>query len=259
MEARIDKKLLRFETEFLQNTVGPSLAKIIADRHGHIRFTQTTSSAIKEIADYARTDEESVKAPNDTEILQKIFCALSSADDGAARQKSKDALNRFHSLCEIMATDEGMLNAFGISVGTAYRIKMLATICLYDGRRKILLRNGRASALYFGQMYKGGTSESAVGFLDGEFCLIETAEISHINEIAELSKKINAKNVITAKRIKSTFDADNKELERAKELRAQLEAVGAKLLDSYIFTPEGTATLGLTPFSEELKYSIVGN
>ena len=258
MEATIDKKLLRFETEFLEAVVGPSLAKIIADRHGHIKFTPTTATAIKEIADYSESGETK-KSPHDKAVLQKILSTLKQNDKKWAKDISESALNRFHSLMEILATDEGMLNAFGISVGMAYRIKMLATICLYDGSKKIILRNGRASALYFGQMYKGGLSEKAVGFLDGKYCLTEAAEISDINEIANKAKELKAKYVIGAKRIKSESDIDNTALERAKELKSKLNSVGIKLVDSYIFTPNSTATLALTTFSDELKYTVVEN
>lgn len=255
MEKEGKIKTLRDSSEYLKCAGLPSeLVELLTERYGMVLLTDATKAAIEKIAQYAVGCNFAAPAPHDEEILNTVLSAAAIGDENAVREKTEALLDRFHTLLGIFGADAEYLAALGIPFAATVRILMLATICLWDGKRKIKIKNGRDSAKYFGEIYRGGENLYAVGFIDDNFCLIETTELSEDDAIATRAKELSARYVICSTVIPDINNAPSGEINRAKDLSEKLEKVGAKLLDRYIFFPNGKATLGLSPFADELKY-----
>ena len=255
MEKESKIKTLRDSGEYMKSAGLPSeLIELLTKRYGMVLLTDATKAAIEKISQYAVGCNFAAPAPHDEEILNTVLSAAAIGDENAVREKTEALLDRFHTLLGIFSADAEFLAALGIPFAATVRILMLATICLWDGKRKIKIQNGRDSAKYFGEIYRGGESLYAVGLIDENFCLIETVELTDDDAIAARAKELNARYVICSTVIHDSNNAPSGELNQAKALSEKLERVGAKLLDRYIFFPNGRATLGLSPLANELKY-----
>lgn len=246
-------RILSNDKAFLESVGLPAgLVEYLSKPYGNIKMTDETKAAIEKIAKLA-FGELILPAFNDGEIIYRVLSTL--MDEKAAYEKTEALLNRFHSLLGIFSADAEYIAALGLSLAATIRLLMLSSICLWDGKANIFIKNGRDSAKYFGEIYRAGKSDHAVGFIDDDFCLIETTELAGDDDIVSRAKALNAKYVICSTVVSDSNNAPSGELQKAKALSEKLDGVGAKLLDRYIFFPNGRATLGLTPFSDELKYS----
>lgn len=254
MEKESNDKILSNDKAFLESVGLPAgLVEYLANPYGNIKMTDETKAAIEKIAKLV-FGELKLSALNDGEIIYRVLSTLLD-DEAAAYEKTEALLNRFHSLLGIFGADAEYIAALGLSLATTIRLLMLSSICLWDGKANIFIKNGRDSAKYFGEIYHAGKSDHAVGYMDDDFCLIETTELAGDDEIASRAKALNAKYVICSTYVSDSKNAPSGELQKAKALSEKLDGAGAKLLDKYIFFPNGRATLGLTPFADELKYS----
>ncbi len=244
----MDEKLFAESKDRLIELGVPSeLAEEFCEDYGRMKFGAAIECAIKEIVEYSHSYNGK---DGDAAILGRIISALRLD----CKLSAEVMLKRFHSLIEIIDMDEDYRPDYIGTVGELYRLIMLIKICLWDGRKKILLRNGLSSLLYFDEVYAGGNFKNAVVYLDGDYCVLETAQTFETDEIVARAKELEAKYVIKAKKMGAIGRAASVALDIAKTLYGRLGETGVKLLDSYIFANGGYASLELTAFTGELKY-----
>ncbi len=177
------------------------------------------------------------------QILRTALELITEKDE--AEKLAAELAERFGTSLSVY--DARMLNAnnIGIKSGVGLRLSMLIYIFLWNGKRGLTVRNRAEASRFFGEIYLGGGSDgTVVGYLDGDYRLIDVArsetesviDKKQASAFCENGKNLGAKYMIAARRHR---DEENNEYfdftSKTADFMSDAERNGLKLLDFIIY------------------------